>query len=398
MKLLDNIKQEINSDYLDTKQLELASQIGLPNPKIEQWKYTPLTLPISEFKYIDMDEGIEPIELFKLVDKFPIENDIPIYLYNGKICNVFPSIKNQVEENEYSYYFKDFFYHLNNSTKHNHYSISFDNKQEKQIFSILSGSFAKTDNHIVNSHIRFVVPRNSDIEIYFYFANFNKNVVLQNNYFSFNVEESANLKVFIVENDSNNLNVLNNFYFKTNNNSVLNLYAFALEGNFIRNNFQIDIEGEYSDNLLNGLYIGKKRNIVDNHILVNHLKPNAHSNQFFKGILEDKSRGVFNGKIYVAKGSQKTNAYQSNKNILTSEEAQIFTKPELEIYADDVKCSHGATSGFLQENELFYLMSRGIPREESKAMLLKAFANEIIEQIANDEFVQWLERKVEEII
>jgi Fe-S cluster assembly protein SufD len=191
---------------------------------------------------------------------------------------------------------------------------------------------------------------------------------------------------------------VNNIEINQAENSNLNYFSFLLQAKFSRNNFQVNFNGSGIDSKLNGLFIGKNDSIVDNHILMSHNKPHCHSNQFFKGILQDASRGVFNGKVLVQKDAQKTDAYQSNKNILTTREASIFTKPELEIYADDVKCSHGATSGFLQEDELFYLMSRGIGQEESKSLLLKAFANEVIDKVENEDFRDWLYSRLDEVI
>jgi Fe-S cluster assembly protein SufD len=119
----------------------------------------------------------------------------------------------------------------------------------------------------------------------------------------------------------------------------------------------------------------------DNHTLVDHAMPNCYSNELYKGVLNDKSTGVFNGKIYVKPDAQKTNAFQSNKNILLSKDAVMNTKPQLEIYADDVKCSHGATVGQMDEEPLFYLRARGIPEKSARALLVNAFASDIIEHI-----------------
>ena len=132
---------------------------------------------------------------------------------------------------------------------------------------------------------------------------------------------------------------------------------------------------------LNGLYIGNKKQHIDNQTSVYHAKPNCQSNELYKGILDDESTGVFNGRIHVFKDAQKTNAYQSNKNVLLSERANMYAKPQLEIYADDVKCSHGATTGQLDDDALFYLRARGINAHDAKALLNFAFAGDVIEKI-----------------
>jgi Fe-S cluster assembly protein SufD len=133
---------------------------------------------------------------------------------------------------------------------------------------------------------------------------------------------------------------------------------------------------------LNGLYVADGVQVIDNHTLVDHAKPNCYSSELYKGIIDDKAQGVFNGKILVREDAQKTNAYQSNKNILLSNDATMYAKPQLEIFADDVKCSHGATTGQIDDEALFYLRSRGIGEVEARKLLNHAFAADVINQIA----------------
>jgi Fe-S cluster assembly protein SufD len=138
--------------------------------------------------------------------------------------------------------------------------------------------------------------------------------------------------------------------------------------------------------------------LVDNHTRVDHAFPNCHSDELYKGIMMDKSVAVFNGKIMVHLDAQKTNAYQRNQNILLSNEATVNTKPQLEIFADDVKCTHGATIGQLDEEPMFYLQSRGIPADVARKMLLNAFADDIAERIKIPELVELLEQEIEKKI
>jgi Fe-S cluster assembly protein SufD len=149
----------------------------------------------------------------------------------------------------------------------------------------------------------------------------------------------------------------------------------------IRNNMNLVMDAAGNETHLYGLYMLKGHTHADNHTLVDNRKPNCFSNQLYKGIVDDKATAVFNGKIMVQPDAQKTNAYQSNKNILLSDQASINTKPQLEIFADDVKCSHGCTVGQLDETALFYLRARGIPKENAQAMLLQAFASDILAQV-----------------
>jgi Fe-S cluster assembly protein SufD len=157
--------------------------------------------------------------------------------------------------------------------------------------------------------------------------------------------------------------------------------TITLGGAVVRNNLNIRLNAEHCECFLYGLYLLDGKRHADNHSLVDHAKPNCYSNELYKGILTDKSTGVFNGKILVRQDAQKTNAFQSNKNILLSPDATMNAKPQLEIFADDVKCSHGATVGQLNEEPLFYLRSRGLSENNAKALLTMAFAEDIIENI-----------------
>jgi Fe-S cluster assembly protein SufD len=160
--------------------------------------------------------------------------------------------------------------------------------------------------------------------------------------------------------------------------------TITLSGQVVRNNHNVVLSGKNGQAHLNGLFVSGQSQFVDNHTLMDHQVPHCESNELYKGIIKDKSTAVFNGKIFVRKDAQKTNAYQSSKNILLSDDATINTKPQLEIYADDVKCSHGTSTGKIDENALFYLNARGIGAESARTMLLSSFAIEVIEKIEVD--------------
>jgi Fe-S cluster assembly protein SufD len=163
--------------------------------------------------------------------------------------------------------------------------------------------------------------------------------------------------------------------------SLCNNVTITTGGALVRNDLNYKLDGKNCESHLYGLYISDETQHIDNHTFVDHAQPNCFSNEFYKGIMSDNSHAVFNGKIIVRPDAQKTNAYQSNRNVLLSDEAHINTKPQLEIFADDVKCSHGATTGQLNEEAIFYLRSRGIGVAEAKAMLTYAFADEVLNNI-----------------
>lgn len=174
--------------------------------------------------------------------------------------------------------------------------------------------------------------------------------------------------------------------------STFTCTTITLSGNMVRNNLNLVLNGEYCEGNMNGLYMLNGNTLVDNHTSVDHAFPNSLSNEMYKGILDDKSTGVFNGKIFVRKDAQKTNAYQSNKNLLLSDEASINTKPQLEIWANDVKCSHGATTGKLDKDMLFYLKARGISEKSAKAILMNAFAHDVLDTISLDSVKEYLNK------
>ena len=170
----------------------------------------------------------------------------------------------------------------------------------------------------------------------------------------------------------------------------------SLQGAMLRNNLNITLDGENCESNMYGLYMLDGKSHVDNHTTVDHRKPNSYSNELYKGIMDEQSKGVFNGKIYVRQDAQKTNAFQSNANILLTNEASIDTKPQLEIWADDVKCSHGATTGQIDKEQLFYLRTRGMSKDQATAILLRAFAGDVLDNIELDFLRQQIESVIDE--
>ena len=168
-------------------------------------------------------------------------------------------------------------------------------------------------------------------------------------------------------------------------------HSILLGGGLVRNNVHPVLAGEGGECLINGLFIGAGKQHLDNYMLVEHAQPHCESRQFYNGILDGHAHGVFHGRIIVHKDAQKTDAKQTNRNLLLSDDAQIDTKPQLEIYADDVKCTHGATIGQIEENALFYLRSRGIDEASARKLLLLAFANECLDRMKEDVVRSYLE-------
>jgi Fe-S cluster assembly protein SufD len=195
------------------------------------------------------------------------------------------------------------------------------------------------------------------------------------------VGENSHFDIIRVQNEHNNACKITNTFIHQEKNSTASSNNITLHGGLIRNSTYHYLGGEGAQSYSYGLFLADKWQHIDNFVNVEHAAPNCTSNQLFKGVLDDMSTGAFNGRIYVAKDAQGTVAYQKNNNILLTDDAKMDTKPQLEIYADDVKCSHGATVGQLDENAMFYLQSRGINKHDARLMLMFGFAHEVIQNI-----------------
>jgi Fe-S cluster assembly protein SufD len=192
--------------------------------------------------------------------------------------------------------------------------------------------------------------------------------------------------------------LVNNINIYQKENSLVNSFTFSLSGEMLRNNLNFLLEEENCESHLYGFYFADGDDTIDNHTTVDHQKPHCFSNENYKGILDKNGKAVFNGKIYVRQDAQKTNAFQSNKNIVLTDTATINTKPQLEIWADDVKCSHGATTGQIDNEQLFYLRSRGLDEKTAKALLLHAFAIEIVDIIELDPIKNYLTKVINKLL
>ena len=206
------------------------------------------------------------------------------------------------------------------------------------------------------------------------------------------VGPNANVTHYLLEEESEEAFNVSSLRVHQHRNSRFTSHAALFGGRLVRNNVHVELAGEGCDSLVNGLFMGHGEQHLDNHMRVVHAEPHGDSRQFYKGILDDKARGVFSGRIVVRPDAQKTDAKQSNRNLLLTDDARTNTKPQLEIFADDVKCTHGATTGQLDENAVFYLQARGLSKEAARAMLIYAFARENLDRMAIEPVRDRLER------
>ena len=239
----------------------------------------------------------------------------------------------------------------------------------------------KENNLIVQPRNLIVVGVNSQVQIIERHQSLTDNAVFTNSVTEIFADRDAMVDHYKIQNDRLNASLIDHTSAAQQRGSEVRLHTFSFGGSLTRNNLNFYQKGEHCNSLLNGVTIIEGKQHVDHSTLVHHTAENCESYQEYKQIFDDKSVGVFNGKVLVDKVAQKINAFQQNNNILISDKATINAKPQLEIFADDVRCSHGCTIGQLDEDAMFYMKSRGIPTKEARALLMFAFANSVLESV-----------------
>jgi Fe-S cluster assembly protein SufD len=242
----------------------------------------------------------------------------------------------------------------------------------------------------------FIAGKNTQASIVERYLNLGQEPSFVNSVTEAVVYENAILNYYLIEREGDNSYHVATTQVNQVEKSFVNCYAVSLSGAMVRNNLNLVLDAEHCESNMYGIYLLNGKTHVDNHTVVDHRKPNSVSNELYKGIMDDNSTGVFNGKIFVRQYAQKTNAFQSNKNIVMSNNASINTKPQLEIWADDVKCSHGCTTGQLNAEQIFYLQSRGISEQRAKAILLYAFVNDIVSKISLENIRENIQKTITE--
>ncbi len=403
---------------LRKKALESLDLAGLPSTKHEEYKYTNITKAIEKTFSFDTENTstqIEPQEIEEFL--IPgLDAHILVFL-NGvldpslsrweaeaglEITDLPTALKEDSEAiskhfAKYADYNRDAYVALNTgfSKDGSFITVKANSIIEKPV--VLHYINVVKDGQVHN-HPRnlVVVGENSHATFIESFSNVGEHESLTNSVTEIVIGQSARVDYYKLQNDKENVYHVGTTQVQQAKNSYFAAYTFTTNGAITRNNLNIDLEDEGCESHMYGLYLLNGKTHVDNHTAVDHQKPNSFSNELYKGILEDKSRGVFNGKIFVRQDAQKTNAFQSNKNILLSDQATVNTKPQLEIWADDVKCSHGCTTGQLDEEALFYLQSRGLGKDNARALLLYAFAIEVLENVKLEPVRKYLEDLISE--
>jgi len=243
--------------------------------------------------------------------------------------------------------------------------------------------FTADRNLLVQPRHVIVVNKNAELSIIESIVSTGKEAkIWVNSLMEVILQPDAKMDHVIIQTPGKDIRMVQHTTIRQKKQSLYNNYTFTFPGaDLVRNELHVRMEEEHSESHLYGLYLAGGQQLVDNHTLVDHQKPSCNSNELYKGVLLEQSTGVFNGKIFVHKDAQKTNAFQQNNNLVISKKATIDSKPQLEIYADDVKCSHGSTVGQFSEEALFYLRSRGVGEERAKGLLINAFAFDVTEKL-----------------
>jgi Fe-S cluster assembly protein SufD len=259
-----------------------------------------------------------------------------------------------------------------------------------QVINLLN---AKENTMAVQRNL-FICGKNSEATIVFCDHTLNHNFYILNNLSECSLESDARFNFFSIQNQHNGAVNNTHFFASVKDNANLLTNNVTLNGGIVRNDISVKLEGEHANASLNGLTLADQKQHIDNFISIDHIKPNCTSFQLFKNILDEQSSGAFAGRIHVFRDAQKTEAFQKNNNVLMTADAEMNTKPQLVIDADDVRCSHGATIGRIDEDALFYLRTRGIGEREARLMIMYAFADEVVSKIS----IEPLRDRIEELV
>ena len=412
MPLLENIQnsftsfsQNLQNHQLDEQRKNALEQFfakGFPTKKDEEYKYTNLKeITEKDYNFFPSKENHVSIEKIRELSLGEEDFDRIIFI-NGVLHKEISKIS--IENAE--------FLTLNfalNDAKHAEVISQYFNTiaGNNLAFTDLNLAFCKegfflkvpknvvipkpihvfyiSDNQETNSFYNFrnllITEEGAKVEIIESHHNLDETFVLTNSVTEIFAHANSKADWHKLQNDSDTSYLIDHTFAKQDRDSLATVNTFSFGGKLVRNNLDFIHNGENINSFMNGITVISKNQLVDHHTAVHHKTPNCESYQNYKGIYKDQSHGVFNGKVFVEKIAQKTNAYQQNNNVLLSDGAKIDTKPQLEIFADDVKCSHGCTVGRLNEDALFYLRARGISKKEAEAMLLYAFANDAMQNI-----------------
>ena len=395
---------DVNNDLHDirTSAIKHFENKGFPTKKEEAWKYTSLNAILkNDFSVFPKKENT--VEFADVKKYFLNEVDTyKVVFIDGKFSSHLSStthdgldvclMSSALNKPKYKMYIDEYFNKIANkedsltslntafSQEGAYVNIPKSKVVDKPI-EILYFSTGSEAALMTQPRNLIIVGENAHVQIVERHQSLNSNPVLTNSVTEIFAQKRAIVDYYKVQNDLQTANLIDNTYIAQKQDSHVSVHTFSFGGNITRNNLNFYHQGEHIDSTLKGITIIGDKQHVDHYTLVQHATPNCESHQNYKTILDGNATGVFNGKILVEKEAQKTNAFQQNNNILLSDKATINAKPQLEIFADDVKCSHGCTIGQLDESAMFYMQQRGIGKKEAKALLMYAFTSEVTNSV-----------------
>jgi len=386
------------------------SELDFPTSRTEYWKYTRVGKIINNKYTLGQPEKVD-VQPY-LIPNLEANVLVVVNGFFDETLSILPdqnglsvtSLKRAKEENleglkkHFNLYSKDkseIFMALNNAYHADGIYVEVDKNivVEKNIHII---NITTGNNTIAQSRNLIVANTGSQVKVIESFVNINGSDNFLNNVSEFYVADNANVEYNkIQDKKDNNYHIsTEQVYQEANSNFTINTATF--NGALVRNNLNIEVDASNCETNLSGLNLGQNKDHFDNHTVVDHKKPHCNSNEVYKAVLDDESTGVFNGKVFVRRDAQITNAFQQNNNIILTDTASINSKPELEIYADDVKCSHGSTTGQIDEEAIFYLQSRGISKKGAIKLMINAFAKDALEKISIEVLQEYIDQKIEE--
>jgi Fe-S cluster assembly protein SufD len=397
--------------------LENFKALGLPSARHEEWKYTNIKTKLNEaLRLVDGQQSTVNETLHTKINLFKDIEGTKLVFVNGYFSPAHSTVIVQsgvivgnakVLRNEYKDVFAKYFNKAIDSSSENFAALNTAFAQDGAFIFIQKNVKATAPVFIIHvydaasadvftqSRNLIVAEDGAEVNIVEDFQNAGGEK-FYNHVAEIFIGKNAEVNYTYLQLENKQTTSINSVEAKLEKDARYHISTITFEGLLVRNNINAYMEGENALATLNGLYLGKDNAHIDSHILVDHKVPHCDSHQVYKGVLDDESTGVFNGKIYVQKDAQKTNAYQSSKAILLSDEASVNSKPQLEIFADDVKCSHGAAIGQVNKNELFYLRARGIDEDTARGILTYAYGSSIIAAVTLPALRDYLDSKLKE--
>ena len=408
-KLKTDFDKFISTSNFSNQEIKLKKEAlnnflknGFPSRKLENWKFSDINQIIQK--------NIGELAFY---NDYNIENEINDDIFINDIeHNKIVIVNGKVERLSFEYEEKDKINlstldNFNQNSNDDNSLLSLNNSFSNKIHNILvkkNYSFKKpliiyqitnekVSNTNINFQLNFELEENSSIKIInLSDDNSEKNFI--NNLFNFNLGKNSILKNYKIDKKSNTNIKYDYSSITQKENSISETFIFSSGSDYIKNEVSCNLEGQYSSAFINGIHLLSKNKHHEIRTKTNHLYENTKSYQLIKSVIDDSSKSVYQGKIYVDSKAQKTDGYQLSKAVLLNEQAEFNAKPELEIYADDVKCSHGSASGSLDEDSIFYLMSRGLDKKTAKELLINGFLLDVVEKITEDEIKKLLKNMI----